>query len=409
MAMEVAVGKMILVLNAGSSSHKCALFSLEDNAKGDYSSPIWSGKLDWTEVPGSVVVQVRTNQGYTWDATLSSLSVKEALKKLINTLWQGEGRVLKDPSQIQAVGHRVVHGGSIFRQPALITEKVKTTIKDLIPLAPLHNPANLEGIQIMENLLPAIPHIAVFDTAFHRNIPEIASTYPIPADWRGEGIIRYGFHGISHEYCANRVAHLMGRDIRAMKIITCHIGNGSSLTAIRNGKSVDTTMGFTPMEGLMMGSRSGSIDPGILLYLLREKKVSADDLDKRLNFQSGLKGIAGSSDMREIEKKMSENDKDAKLAFDMYVYRFKSALGALLANLGGLDALVFTGGIGENSIEFRSAACSNLDFLGILLDGKANAEETLDCKISKSDSEVSIWAIKTREEWEIGKQSLGLC
>jgi acetate kinase len=365
----------ILVLNAGSSSHKLSLYDIRSNSP---TEALWQGKIDWDKE--------------------EKKHVEEQVFGLLQTLWQGKQKVIAGPHEIEKIGHRIVHGGAAFQAPIRINALVKEEIRKLIPLAPLHNPANLEGVEIMEKLFPSIPQIAVFDTAFHRLMPEETKTYAIPYFYRKEGVERYGFHGISHHYCAERAQFLFPS---CSKIICCHLGNGASLCAILNGKSIDTTMGFTPLEGLMMGTRCGSIDPGLILYLCREKKLSVEELDHTLNFESGLKGISGRSDMRELLAGIQTGDKQARLAFDMYVYRIKSYIGALAAHLEGVDSLIFTGGIGENAPDVRAAVCRGLQFLGIDLDLHKNRNCRPDQDIAADASKVRLLVIHTREEWKI--------
>ncbi len=250
-----------------------------------------------------------------------------------------------------------------------------------------------------------MPQVAVFDTAFHAQLPLATTVYPIPYQWFEKGIRRYGFHGISHRYCADRAAQILGRDLQELRLITCHLGNGCSLAAIQDGHSIDTTMGFTPLEGLMMGSRSGSVDPGILIYLLRQEGFSADLLDEMLNKSSGLKGVSGvSADVRQILAAISENNAQAKLAFDVYIHRLRAQIGAMAASLKGLDGLVFTAGVGENSLEVRAAACEGFEFLGLKIDPEKNANAPKDQDISTSDSTVRVLVIQTQEDWSIAQE-----
>lgn len=330
----------------------------------------------------------------------------EIVKELIKTIWLGEGAVLSTPNSIRICGHRVVHGGEHFTKPVHITEDVKKVIRTLCSLAPLHNPSNLEGIEILEELLPTSPQIALFDTSFHRTMPEAVQTYAIPLEWRQKGIRRYGFHGISHAYGSKRTAELLGKKNTSVNLISCHLGNGSSLTAIRGGQSLATTMGFTPMEGLMMGTRSGSIDPGILLHLLKSKRFSVEELDRWLNHASGLKGICGSSDMRELIALKKRGNKEAHLAFEMYIFQLCWYMGALMTTLREIDALIFMGGIGENASEIRQAACERLFSWGIEIDEELNKREGADRRISIPGSRIPIWIIHTREELEIARACL---
>jgi acetate kinase len=282
---------------------------------------------------------------------------------------------------------------------------VKAAIARLAELAPAHNPASLSGIEAIEQILGAVPQVAVFDTAFHAQMPEMATIYPGPYEWLKQEIRRYGFHGISHQYCAARAAELLDRDLRDLRLVTCHLGNGCSLAAIRDGRSVDTTMGFTPMEGLMMGSRSGSIDPGLLLHLLRQPNYSVDQLDRILNQESGLEGISGlSNDLREILTAMAKGNSRAQLAFDIYMHSLRSHIGAMLASLGGLDALAFTAGVGEHAAPVRAGACEAFAFLGLKLDLEKNAQSRLDWDIAAPDSTVRVLVIHAQENWEIARE-----
>jgi acetate kinase len=314
--------------------------------------------------------------------------------------------VLKSRDEIEVAGHRIVHGGAKLTQPVRITPEVKRDIENVASIAPLHNQAGLEGIELIDKLLANIPQVAVFDTGFHRTLPPHAFIYPVPYSWyERDGIRRFGFHGINHEYCARRTASLLGRDVSTLKIVTCHLGNGCSLAAIDGGKSIDTTMGFTPLEGLMMGTRSGSIDPGILTHLLRMGAGETADLDKVLNHDSGLLGISGvSSDMREVLDAARNGNERARLAFDIFVHRLQSEIGAMTASLGGIDVLVFTAGIGENSAEVRCATCAQLKFLGIEVDEVANSSAKLDADISQHGSRVRVLVIRAQEEWAIARE-----
>jgi acetate kinase len=307
------------------------------------------------------------------------------------------------------VGHRVVRGGLQHFEPALATPEVKAAIEGVSVIAPLHDRAELEGMGIVAKLVGAVPQIAVFDTGFHRTMPLSAATYPGPYDWFEQGIRRYGFHGINHQYCAHRAAHLLGKDLNSLKLVTCHLGNGCSLAAIREGRSVDTTMGFTPLEGLMMGTRSGSVDPGILTYLVRQRQLSGQQLDEVLNQKSGLLGVSGiSSDLRQILAASNKGHERAKLALDIYVHRLRSGIGAMVAVLGGVDALVFTAGVGENSPEVRAAVCDNFAFLGLRLDQGKNAQSPLDKDISAPDATVRILVIHAQEDWMIARECWNL-
>jgi acetate kinase len=310
-----------------------------------------------------------------------SSSFKAAVFDGERRVWEQRGgleieELLGDAPAVDAVGHRVVHGGS-FHESLRVTPEVKAEIERLASFAPEHNCRELEGMEAAERKYgPDVPQVAVFDTAFHATMPEEAFVYPGPYGWLRNGIRRYGFHGISHQYCSRRAAELLGRPLPELRLVTCHLGNGCSVTAVRAGRSVDTTMGFTPLEGLMMGTRSGSVDPGVLIHLLRHCGYSADDLDRILNRESGLKGVSGvSGDMREIEAAMRNGDGRARLAFDIFVHRLCAGIGAMAASAGGADAVVFTGGIGENSAAVRSAAAARLGWLGVAVDEALNVAE----------------------------------
>ena len=392
----------ILVMNAGSSSQKSCLYQLaEDSLPQHPPQPLWEAHIDWTVAEGCAVSQIKA-KGVKLETKLETTDRQLVLSKMLATLTSGETKVMEDLSAIDIVGHRVVHGGTEYARATLVTPQVKEAIARFSPLAPAHNPANLGGIEAIEEILGDIPQVAVFDTAFHSKIPPQAAVYPIPHEWLAKGIRRYGFHGISHQYCAQRTAQLLGKPLESLKLITCHLGNGCSLAAIKNGNSIDTTMGFTPLEGLMMGTRSGSIDPGILIYLMREHNFTADRLDKMLNKEAGLKGISGlSADMRTILTAISENNARAHLAFEMYIHRLRSAIGAMLASLGGLDVLVFTAGVGENAVLVREKACEGWEFLRLQLDLEKNKLSPQDEDIATPDSAVRILVVEAQEDWAI--------
>ncbi|WP_017297720.1 acetate kinase [Nodosilinea nodulosa] len=395
----------ILVLNAGSSSHKSCLFDLTEG-HSEAPEPLWRASLDWTHQEGSVELSA-SGSGESVQQVLPITDKAAGLEAMVKTLVEGPTQVLSSLGEIEAVGHRVVHGGRDYVDSVRVTEEVKAAIQQLIPLAPAHNPANLQGIEAMERILGDVPQVAMFDTAFHARMPKAAALYPGPYSWVEQGIRRYGFHGISHQYVAQRAADLMGRDLADLKLLTCHLGNGCSLAAVKGGISVDTTMGFTPLEGLMMGSRSGSVDPGILIYLMRQEGYSADQLDTLLNKESGLKGISGlSNDMRGIAEAMEQGNARAKLAVDMFIHRLHREMGAMIASLGGLDAVVFTAGIGENSPLLWQRASAPFEFLGLRLK-KDLARAKDDQDIAAADSGVSVLVIHTQEEWAIAQACLG--
>ncbi|MGF1482076.1 MAG: acetate kinase [Cyanophyceae cyanobacterium] len=394
----------ILVLNAGSSSQKSCLYDLSDNLPDHPPKPLWQADIDWTgsNDEGKLTVEA---QGSTQEISLNRDDRTGAIATMLMTLTEGETEVIAQFADIDIVGHRVVHGGSDYSEATLITPTVKAAIASLIPLAPSHNPVHLEGIEAVEMMLPNLPQLAMFDTAFHAHMPPEAAIYPIPYEWYEKGVRRYGFHGISHKYCAGRAAQLLARPLDTLKLVTCHLGNGCSLAAIQNGMSVNTTMGFTPLEGLMMGTRSGSIDPAISLYLMREHHLEADQIDRLLNKESGLQGISGiSGDMRQIQQQIDKGNKRAMLALDMYVHRLCSQLGSMIATLGGVDALVFTAGIGEHSATVRELACNRLRFLGLQLDPQKNAASPADEDIATPDSAVQVLIIHAEEDWAIAQE-----
>ena len=393
----------ILVLNSGSSSQKSALYEISGSLPADPPVPSWQGQIEWDD--DQAEFQVQNSKGANQKHRLKVESRRHAIEQLLGGLWTGDARVVSAPSEIDIVGHRIVHGGKDFEQATVITPEVKSAIARMSVFAPLHNRAELEGIDIIEKHFGNVPQVAVFDTGFHSRLPQAAAVYPGPFEWLAQGIRRYGFHGINHQYCAQRAAQLLRRELNSLKLVTCHLGNGCSLAAIRDGRSVDTTMGFTPLDGLMMGTRSGSLDPGILTYLMRAEKSTGQQLDDLLNKKSGLLGISGlSSDMRQIVAAMKDGNPRAKLAFDIFVHHLQSGIGAMIAVLGGIDALVFSAGIGEHSPEVRAAACANFAFLGLKLDAAKNAQSPADQEISLSDSAVRVLIIRAQEDWAIAQE-----
>lgn len=399
------IAMKILVLNAGSSSQKSCLYELNDTLPDRPPQPLWEAKIDWTHREAAGELQVTTADGHRFEEEIASDSRDRAIARMLETLWQGETRVINSLNEIDIVGHRVVHGGQNYQQSTLISPLVKQEISRLSEFAPVHNPINLEGIEAIEKILKNVPQVAVFDTAFHSDLPPAAFVYPGPYEWLQEGIRRYGFHGISHQYCARRAAEILNRDLADLRLITCHLGNGCSLAAVRGGRSVDTTMGFTPLDGLMMGSRSGAIDPGIIIHLLRQSDLTPEKLDDILNRNSGLKGISGvSGDMRQIGEAISQGNERSQLAFDIYVHRLRAGIGAMLASLGGLDALIFTAGVGENSAVVRAAVCEVFGFIGLRLDGEKNLNSPIDADIAAVDSAVRVLVIHTQEDWEIARE-----
>ncbi len=398
----------LLVLNSGSSSLKTSLYEIGDTLPESPSLPLWEGRIEWNG--DAAAIAVRNLKGVTWKKKLRSSSRDSVLRDLLATLWSGETCSIASAREIDAVGHRVVHGGSRFDDPVRITTDVYSALADLTQFAPLHIQSELEGIRIVAEVLGDMPQFAVFDTGFHRHMPAVAQTYPGPYEWYERGIRRYGFHGINHQYCATRAAQLIGKKLNSLRIVSCHLGNGCSVTGIKAGRSLNTTMGFTPLEGLMMGTRSGSVDPGILIFLIRQHGLGADQIDDMLNKKSGLLGISGlSADMRDILSGMRRGHERARLAFDLYVHSLRTAIGGMATTLEGLDVLVFTGGVGENSPELRSAACKGLEFLGVRIDAKRNMESLLDRDISSPNSRTKVLTIRAAEEWAIAGECWKRC
>jgi len=388
----------ILVLNGGSSSFKSSLFDVSGNEDAAAPRPLWEAHVDWEHHAGTAEIQIESAGA----VSTRSVPVKSPLDSLDPLM-----EMLPHRDEIHVAGHRVVHGGRAFRESTRITPEVRAGIAQMASFAPEHNRLELEAIECMERILgPDAVQVAVFDTAFHASLPPPAYVYPGPYEWLGQGIRRYGFHGISHQYTSRRAAAILGKDLASLRMITCHLGNGCSLAAIRDGVSIDTTMGFTPLEGLMMGTRSGTIDPGIVIHLVRHLGLSAEELDRVLNKESGLRGVSGvSGDMRAVLAAIDRGDARAQLAFDVYVHRLRSEIGAMLASLGGLDALVFTAGVGENSPQVRAQAVAAFGFLGIKVDAAKNAQSPPDADIATPDSAVRVLVVHTQEEWEIARES----
>lgn len=401
----------ILILNAGSSSQKSCLYEVGHCLPEQPPQPLWEASIDWTHHQDLAEIKVKTAAGAVLKQNMPAQQRPALIDHVLKTLWQGKTSVIDQPSAIDIVGHRVVHGGRDYHESVRVTPSVKAAIAQLAVLAPAHNPANLEGIEAIELALGAdVPQIAVFDTAFHSQIPDIAAIYPGPYKWVDLGIRRYGFHGISHQYCAQRTAQLLNRDLKELRLLVCHLGNGCSLSAIHRGHSIDTTMGFTPLEGLMMGTRSGSVDPSILIHLIRQEGYTAEQLDQDLNKASGLMGISGvSADLRQVLASIEAGNTRAQLALDIYIHRLRSCMGMMLASLGGLDALVFTAGVGENAAIVRALACQNFEFMGLRLDIEKNQNHPVDQEIATADSTVRILVIHTQEDWAIAQDCYRLC
>src|SRR5215813_2278705 len=386
----------ILVCNAGSSSLKFSLFDAEDELL------LADGGIDWLRNPAQLAFR-RANQPEIRKA-LKLEKHADAVGQILDDLQAGSSAVLQRPEDLRAVGHRVVHGGDRYTSAVRVTSEVKRTIEELTYLAPLHNPASLEGINAVEQTLPRVPQVAAFDTAFHATLSEAARTYPLPQKWAREwGIRRYGFHGLSHSYCSAEATKRIGR--RGLRLVIAHLGNGASVSAVCDGVCVDTSMGFTPLEGLMMATRSGTVDPGILIYVLRQKGLNVEQLDNALNHESGLLGISGrSSDLRHVLSELPHNP-DARLAVDVYVHRIVKTIGAMTATLGGIDALVFTAGVGEGSPEIRKRVCEKLKYLGLELDPATNETCKPDANISTRASTARVLVIATREDLTIMRET----
>lgn len=394
----------ILVLNSGSSSQKSAVYELGDKLPAQPPTPLWEAKIEWRGPGPAGELTLRERGEQTTRKAVRVESRRRATLEMLGLLAK-DPRPIVQPEELSAVGHRIVHGGADYRAPTLISARVKTAIARFSEFAPLHNRAELDGIRAVERLFGAVPQIAVFDTAFHREMPLAAEVYPVPYRWFEQGIRRYGFHGISHQYAAGRAAELLGAKLETLRLVSCHLGNGCSLAAIRGGRSVDTTMGYTPLEGLMMGTRSGSVDPGILIHLIRKRRYSAAEMDEMLNQRSGLAGISGvGSDLRELVDAAAKGNQRARLALEMFVHRLRAGIGAMLGSLGGIDALIFTGGIGENAVGVRARACESFRFLGLELDAGKNARARGDEDIARQESRVRVLVIRAQEDWAIARE-----
>ncbi len=393
----------VLVINAGSSSIKFELFDMPDErvlASGVVERiGEASGRLAWCVGTVSMTVE-RVVQDHA-----------VGLRLILEALTEGECAPLADLGEVGAVGHRVVHGGEAFARTVIVTPEVEAAIEDHVELAPLHNPPNLLGIRVAREVLPAVPQVAVFDTAFHQTLPRRAYLYALPYELYTEGRVRrYGFHGTSHRYVAGRAAAMLGRPVEQLRLITCHLGNGASITAIDGGRAVDTSMGLTPLEGLVMGTRCGDLDPALPGFLQRERGLSVDEVDRLLNKQSGMLGLSGrSNDLRSIEGAAAEGDERARLALDVYCYRIRKYVGAYTAVLGTVDALVFTAGVGENSATVRAGVLEGLGPMGYALDPAKNlGAKGREVGISAADSRVHILVIPTDEELMIARDSYAI-
>jgi len=393
----------ILVLNCGSSSVKFKLFDM------DKKIVLTQGGIEKLGMKDSFLKMTLPN-GEKKVLNDFMLDHHVAIALILKILVSKEYGAIKSLDEIDAVGHRVVHGGENFNKSVIITKEVIDGVKACIDMAPLHNPANLEGIYTISKILPKVPQVAVFDTAFHQTMPEYAYMYGIPYElYQKYKVRRYGFHGTSHRYVSKHVCEFLGVEQEGKRIITCHIGNGGSITAIKDGKSIDTSMGFTPLEGLLMGTRSGNVDPGALDFLVEKEQLTSVSLSNLLNKKSGVLGVSGvSSDMRDLDAAAKDGNHRAELALKMYAYRILKYIGAYTAVLGGLDILVFTGGVGENQIEIRAKICSGLKYLGIEIDDNRNQLRGQDAIISSDSSRVKVAVIPTDEEFMIAIDTMEL-
>ncbi|MDE6378094.1 MAG: acetate kinase [Duncaniella sp.] len=393
----------ILVLNCGSSSVKYKLIDTSNDAV------LAEGGAEKIGLPGGFI-KYKKADGSKAILELGQTDHNGAVKAILNLLTDPVEGCISSYGEIDAVGHRVVHGAEKFSKSVLINDEVKDMIKQCYDLAPLHNPANMTGIDAITALMPEVPQVAVFDTAFHQTMPAKSFMYALPYKYYEEdGVRRYGFHGTSHRYVSQRVCEFLGVDPKDQKIITCHVGNGGSITAVEGGKSVDTSMGLTPTEGLMMGTRVGDVDPGALVYLMLKHNLSATDLQKIINKESGMLGISGvSSDMREVEAAIAEGNPRARLGQDMYQQRILKYIGAYAAEMGGVDIIVFTGGVGENQCSLREEVCEPLAFMGVEIDREANKVRGEEKVISTPASKVKVVVIPTDEELMIARDTEAL-
>lgn len=394
----------ILVLNCGSSSLKYQLIDMENEAV------LCIGLVERIGIEGSILTQKKDGVEGKYVKEQPMKDHQDAIKLVLEGVLDSTYGGVKDMAEIDAVGHRVVHGGEKFASSVIITEEVEEAMRKCSELAPLHNPANLMGIDAIKAVLPGVPNVGVFDTAFHQTMPASSYLYGLPHRLYTEyGVRRYGFHGTSHKYVSQRAAAMLGKDIADLKIITCHLGNGASIAAVDGGKVVDTSMGLTPLEGLIMGTRCGDIDPAIIPFIMKKENLDADGIDKLMNKESGVYGMTGiSSDFRDISTAAAEGNQKAIDALDAYHKRVKKYIGAYAAEMNGVDAIVFTAGLGENGIEDRLAIASNLEVLGVKMDAEANNVRGKETVISAADSKVKVLLIPTNEELMIARDTLEL-
>ncbi|MBT9177588.1 MAG: Acetate kinase [Firmicutes bacterium] len=393
----------ILVINCGSSSLKYQVFDMSDE------SVLAKGLVEKIGLPGSFLKHRRGDEDNIIVET-DMPTHETAIGLVIDTLVGLAHGVVKSMDEIEAVGHRVVHAGEKYACSTIVNDDVMQALRQCIELAPLHNPPNIMGIEVCTKLMPKAKSVAVFDTAFHQTMPQAAYLYALPLEfYRKYGVRRYGFHGTSHRYVSERAAHMLGRPVSEVKVITCHLGNGASVAAVDGGRSIDTSMGFTPLEGLIMGTRSGDLDPAVVPYLMYKENMNTEEICNLLNKKCGVMGVSGvSSDFRVIEDAAAKGNQQAQLALDMYYYRVRKYIGAYAAALGGLDAIVFTAGIGENSPEVRAEVCKHLGFMGVELDLAKNRVRGKEADLSTENAKVKVLLIPTNEELIIARDTKGL-
>lgn len=395
---------LILVVNAGSSSLKYQLLNMDDE------SVLAKGNCDRIGIDGHVSHKTADGREYSADCAFPTHT--EAFMKLVEVLTTGDAAVIKDMSEISAVGHRIVQGAEVFSETTLVTDEVIDKIDELRELAPVHNHAHALALRACKSVMPAsVPQAVVFDTAFHQTMPEKAFMFGLPyEDYENLHVRKYGFHGTSHRFVSQALAKAMGKDVKDLKIVSCHLGNGSSITAIDGGRSVDTTMGFTPLDGVLMGTRTGAVDPSAVTFVMEKHGFTPAEMSDYMNKKSGFLGVSGvGSDNRDVSAAADKGDKRAQLSKDMLVYQIKKYIGGFAAAMNGLDAVLFTGGIGENAPDVREQVCADMDILGIKIDTVANAGiHGKLCKISRSDSKVEVWVVPTNEELLIARDTLAL-
>ena len=394
----------VLVVNCGSSSLKYQLFDMTDE------SVLAKGLVERIGIEGSILNHQPAGKAKV-PLTADIKNHTIAIKMVLEALTDPEHGVLADINEIDAIGHRVVHGAEKFSDSVLITPAVMSALEEFVELAPLHNPPNISGINACADTLPNVPQVGVFDTAFHQTMPQFAFLYGIPYEaYKNYGVRRYGFHGTSHKFVSQRAAELVGDHMTNLRIITCHLGNGASISAVKNGKSIDTSMGFTPLQGLVMGTRCGDIDPAIPAYLMKKMNLSPDEIDSYLNKKSGVLGISGlSSDFRDLDDAADKGNERAQLAIDVFAYTVRKYIGSYAAAMGGVDAIVFTAGLGENSARMRDQICNGLEFLGTRIDPVKNAVRGKEQVISVDGSKVKILVIPTNEELMIARDTKKIC